>query len=72
MTSGLICKIISIRGKKVEVEIEGQKVLLSSVFMPKKISEGQEIKLYPYNLEDLSSKEKQLAKAILEEILNGK
>jgi hypothetical protein len=69
---GLICKIVAKKGKKTEVEIEDQRLLLSSQNFPASVRDGDVVKLYFFAAEEAKIKERYLAKSILEEILNGK
>ena len=66
------CKLISRSGKKVEIDIDGQKVLISSDFIPASTPIGDTIYLGFLNQDDAKLREDGLAKLILEEILNGK
>lgn len=70
--NGLQCKLIKKAGKKAEIEIDGQNVTISSEFLPLNTSVGQSFCIYLLNEKDAKMKEKDLAEAILEEILNGK
>ena len=70
--NGLICKLIERKGKKAEVEIEDQRIVLSSQNLPASVKDGENLKLYFFASEEAKIKERGLAKSILEEILNGK
>lgn len=72
MYKGLDCKIVEKKGKKTEIEIEGQKVVIPSVFLPASCRSQDQIKLYFLEEEAAKLQQKELAKLILEEILNGK
>ena len=63
-TNGLICKITSISGKRVVLDVEGQRLEVAKEKLPSNIKEGEEVKIFFHE-------EKNLAKDILEEILNG-
>jgi hypothetical protein len=43
---GLICKILERKGKKVELEIEGQKVAISTEYLPAGCESGSSLRLY--------------------------
>lgn len=67
----LICKIIEQKGEKVLVEIENQKLLLSTRHFGKNLPKNGQCRIY--FLDDQAQlTDKTLAKEILEEILNGK
>lgn len=68
----LTCKIIAKKGKNVEVEIEGQPLIISKEYLPFPCQEGEELRLYFRNLKAADLETKEMAKYILEEILNGK
>lgn len=70
--NGLEAKIIAKKGKMTEIEIGGQKINISQDFLPANIAVGEEVNFYIANSGDGVLQEKKLAKAILEEILNGK
>jgi len=65
MLHSLNCKLISRQGQKAEIEIENQRVLVSLDRVPAGIGDNQNFELY-------FSDPSKSAKAILEEILNGK
>ncbi len=71
MTIHLPCKLISKKGKKTEIEIEGQKIEISSEYLPKNI-EGDTLQICFLLDDEAKNKETNIAKQILEEILNGK
>ncbi len=66
------CKILEKKGKKVEVEIEGQKVIVPQDIIPNTLSKDKTLKIIFLNSSESVITEKILAKTILEEILNGK
>lgn len=70
--NGLDCKLIEKRGKKAEIEIEGQRILVPTDYLPLSVSVGENLQLCFLSEKDAKIKEKELAKAILEEILNSK
>jgi len=70
--NGIDCKIIKKEGKYAEVEIEGQKVSISSEFLPTSAKDGETVRLYFFAASDGQLEEKKIAKHILNEILNGK
>lgn len=72
LINGLSCKLISRKGHQAEIEIEGQKIVIPSEYLPSSISDGENCQLYFTSEEEGKTKEKKLARAILEEILNGK
>ncbi len=55
-----------------EIEIEGQKLTVPSELLPANLEVGSLLNLYFTYSQDGILQEKKLAKAILEEILNGK
>ncbi len=65
-------KLIERKGKRVELEIEGQKLDLPSEYLPDSIQAGEIAQLCFLTAKDAKIKEDNLAKLILEEILNGK
>ncbi len=74
---GLEVKVIAKKGKLAEIEIEGpegasQKISVPQDFLPANFEVGQIFSLYFMNSQEGTLQEKKLAKAILEEILNGK
>lgn len=70
--NGLTCKILAKKGKKAEIEIEGQKIIVLAEYLPAAIGVGEEIRLQFLPGTESQIQEKKLAKLILEEILNGK
>lgn len=70
--NGLVCKILAKKGKKAEIEIEGQKLIISAEYLPASVIVGEEIRLQFLQNGESQIQEKKLAKLILEEILNGK
>jgi len=70
--NGLSCKLIDKKGKKAEIEIEGQIVNVSSEYLPQSLKIGEEIKVHFLSVNQEKLHEKELAQAILAEILNGK
>lgn len=68
---GIECKILVRQGKRAEIEIEGQKLLIPSDFIPSDACSGQTLKLFFLNSDEANLEEKKMAKAILEHILNG-
>ncbi|MEK7142584.1 MAG: hypothetical protein AAB785_00045 [Patescibacteria group bacterium] len=69
---GLSAKLIAKNGKRAEIEIEGQKILIPEEFIPASLKIGENLKLFLLDSESGIIQEKKLAKMILEEILNGK
>lgn len=72
MTNHLTCKIVAVKGEMVEIQIEGQTITLSKKFFSEVLSEKDQFQLFLFNPKCPNLNEKQLAKSILEEILNGK
>lgn len=70
--NGLEAKLLAKNGKIAEIEIEGQKVNINSEFLPQTLKVGESANLYFMSSKEAGADEKKLAKAILEEILNGK
>lgn len=70
--NSLSCKIIDKKGKKAEIEIEGQVIGLPSEFLPVSAKVGDEISIRFLTTIEGRVQEKELAQAILTEILNGK
>ncbi len=70
--NNLKCKVVDKKDKRVEIEIEGQKVLVSLDCLPSSADIGKTFKIYFLDPEETEITEKKLAKTILEEILNGK
>ena len=68
----LSCKLIQRSGKKAEIEIEGQSLIIPSEYISNVIKAGEELSLCFLTSKDARMKEENLAKLILEEILNGK
>ncbi|HLB95995.1 MAG TPA: hypothetical protein VJK26_03800 [Patescibacteria group bacterium] len=64
-------KILEKNGQKAVLEIEKQKINLSSDRLPASAVEGSILKVYLLNPEQGVVSDKNLAKTILEEILNG-
>ena len=69
---GLQAKLIAKNGKKAEIEIEGQKILIPEEFIPATLKVDENLKLFLLDSESGIFQEKKLAKMILEEILHGK
>ena len=70
--NSITCKLIEKKGKRAEVEIDGQKIFIGSENLSANIKNGDNLELCFSDAETAKMKEKELAKAILEEILNGK
>ena len=70
--SNLNCKICAAHGDLFEVEIDGQKINLSAKVFPVGAKEKDQFQLYLHSNKYPTLDDKQLAKSILEEILNGK
>lgn len=68
----LICQIIEVKGDKVQVEVEEQVITVSKKYFPEHLTEKDQFQLFIFNPKYPSLNENKLAKAILEEILNGK
>lgn len=66
--NGLSCKYLEKKGKKAELEIEGQIVAVSSDYLPADINPGQEIEIRFFSSNGSDEEAKRLAKAILKEI----
>ncbi len=71
MSNNLSCKLIEKKGKRADIEIEGQKIAVPSENLPADVKTGENFGLYFSSQKSANIKEKELAKAILEEILNG-
>ena len=69
--NSLSAKLIEKKGEKAEIEIEGQKINVSSDYLPASTKNGENLELCFSNPDSAKMKEKELARAILEEILNG-
>ena len=69
---GLEAKILAKKGKIVEIEFEGQKISVPREYLPAESEEGDFVSFHFLSSSKASMQEKQLAKSILEEILNGK
>lgn len=69
--NSLSCKLIEKKGKKAEVEVDGQKIIVPAENLPADVKDGENLELYFSNEKSAKMKEKELAQAILEEILNG-
>lgn len=67
---GLEAKIVAKKGKITEIEIEGQIVSVPTESLPR-VNVSESVVLHFLGDEESTSSEKKLAKAILEEILNG-
>ena len=70
--NGLTAKLLEKKGKKAEIEIEGQKVVVSAELLPHSLSPGNSFRLYFLSEKESVDHQKELAQNILEEILNGK
>lgn len=70
--SKLNCKICAVHEDLIVVEIEGQKIKLPASVFPANVKEKEEFKLYLHSNKYPAIDDKQLAKSILEEVLNGK
>ncbi|MBM2820656.1 MAG: hypothetical protein HW405_416 [Candidatus Berkelbacteria bacterium] len=68
---GLEAKVIAKNGKMVEIEIDGQKIKIPSEYLPASIGVGEGVNLFFSDSKNASLEEQKLAKAILNEILNG-
>jgi hypothetical protein len=66
------CKLIERRGKKTEIELDGQRIVVSSDYFPSDAVCGENFYLCFLHAKEATIKEENLAKLILEEILNGK
>ncbi|OGD57196.1 hypothetical protein A2V71_02150 [Candidatus Berkelbacteria bacterium RBG_13_40_8] len=71
-TSGPVCKVVNVFGKYVVLNINGHKLEINREFLPANVKVDQEFRLFFLDKDEASLKEKNLAKEILEEILNGK
>ncbi len=69
---GLEAKVLAKNGKIAEIEIDGQKINIPREYLPSSLCVGESTSLIFMSSKDASLEEKKLAKAILEEILNGK
>jgi hypothetical protein len=72
MTNNIACKLIAKHGKKAEIEIEGQRLEVSSDCLPASLKDNEEFSIYFLSQNEAKMKEGELAREILEEILNGK
>lgn len=72
MPHHLSCKINAKKGDNVEVEIEGKVLEISADCLPTGWQEKDQFQLFFLDKKNLRVSEKNLAKMILEEILNGK
>ena len=72
MPNSLVCKIKAIIEGKVDIEINGQSVVLPIDCFPEGVREKDYFQLFFLDNKNLKVSEKKLAKIILEEILNGK
>lgn len=72
MFNSLSCKLIAKKGKQAQIEIEGQCILVPSDCLPTNLIENQEFNLCFLSDREAKTKEENMAKLILEEILNGK
>jgi len=68
----LTCKIIAIKGEKVEIKIQDQIITVNRNYFPEFLSEKDQFQLFLFNPKYPNLNEKHLAKSILEEMLNGK
>ena len=68
---GLEVKLVAKKGKMAEIEIGDQKITLPSEYLPSSAVVGSSLNLYFTKSQEGTLQEKKLAKAILEEILNG-
>jgi len=68
---GLTAKIVEKKGKITQIEIEGQALCVPTEFLPEKVVAQDEVKIYFSTAADATVSEKQLAKSILEQIMNG-
>lgn len=68
---GLEAKVLAKKGKITEIEVEGQKIDVPQDVLPANFAVGDTINLYFTSSREGILQEKKLAKAILEEILNG-
>jgi hypothetical protein len=71
MSNGLICKVKSFNGKRVLLEVSGQKLEVEKDQLPDSHKEGDRFRLFFLDERATGNQEKALAKEILEEILNG-
>ncbi len=71
-TNGLMCKVVNVFGKYIVLNINGHKLEINRECLPGNVKVGQEFRLFFLDKNEASIKEKNLAKEILEEILNGK
>jgi hypothetical protein len=75
---GLQVKVLAKNNKTAQIEIEGpedgskQKIEIPSIYLPGNVEVGKNLSLYLMDSNNANLQEKKLAKAILEEILNGK
>lgn len=70
--NNLSCKLIAKKGKQAEIEIENQKLLVPSEYLPEGLVDGSVFELYFLSSKEAKIKQETMAKLILEEILNGK
>jgi len=69
--SGLTAKLLSKKGKTAEIEIDNQTIAVSREFIPEDVKDGENLQLYFSSLSSAKMKDKELAQAILDQILNG-
>lgn len=70
--NGLPCKLLEKKGKKAEVEVEGQILVIPANFLPSGIKNNEVFFVHFSDEKTAKAQEKKIAQAILEEILNGK
>ena len=70
MPKSINCKIIVSKPEKTEIEVEGQRLLVPTGSLPE-TGDKKTLKLFFVNTDE-AIPDKQIAKTILEEILNGK
>ena len=69
---GLEVKLVAKKDKIAEIEIGEQKITIPSEYLPSSVPVGSSLNLYFTQSQEGPLQEKKLAKAILEEILNGR
>lgn len=69
--NSISCKLIEKKGKSAEIEIDGQKITVPTENLPSGVKVGENFELCFVSHESAQMKENVLARAILEEILNG-
>ncbi len=72
MAEELIFKVVKIQDNKVTLALENQQLTISRRFLPAQIQEGDILSAELLTEEMKKARQKNLARAVLNEILNGK